>query len=273
METLKGYVNAWDCDENDHLNVQFYYRFFEDACCHFQALAGVSRDDFRRPLVRHVRYHGELRKNEAVQVDSVRAGEAQIVHVLSEPVSGRLSATCLETFAGPLPDALPSGSGAIPENALPRSLDSAPAAATAATASDRLVLRTRIRAQHCDPSGAVFDSAIVGFNSDSAAFFWEAVGITEPWLRERNRGRVAVEMKLTRLGDAAFGDLIHVISRPIAVARSTVTFENRFVRSETGETVAVVQVTGLTMDLTARRAQPLPEDLRADLEARIARSR
>ena len=38
IETLKSYVNTWECDENDHLNVQFYFRFFEDAAGHFQLL-------------------------------------------------------------------------------------------------------------------------------------------------------------------------------------------------------------------------------------------
>ena len=30
-ETQRAFVNTWECDENDHLNVQFYWKRFGDA--------------------------------------------------------------------------------------------------------------------------------------------------------------------------------------------------------------------------------------------------
>ncbi len=276
IETLKGFVNTWECDENNHLNVQFYFRFFEDAAGHFQRLAGVPRADRREPSMRHVRYHAELRMNAGVRVESFGAGDRQAVHLLYETTNGKLSATCLETFENPpasLSDALGRHTLPLPDLAAPRSVGGDPAmpgpnGATPPGAA--LILAGRIRANQCRPDGSVFDSAIIGLNSDSAAHFWEPTGIDRAWLDERNFGRVAVEMKLTRTGALAYGDLYNVVGRPIAIARSTVTFENRFVNSETGEVAAIVQVTGLTMNLETRRAAPLPDDLRAQTDALIA---
>lgn len=276
IETLRGFVNTWECDENDHLNVQFYIRFFEDAAGHFQVMAGVPEADRREPAVRHVRYHAELRVNAGVRVESFGVGDRQAVHMLYETTDGRLSATCLETYDDPpagLSRALRRHGAELPEAAMPRSVDDSPVDAGAQGArppGGYLTLGTRVRAQQCRPDGSVFDSAVIGINSDAAAHFWESTGIDRKWLEDHNFGRVAVEMKLTRTGPLRYGDLVHVISRPIAIARSTITFENRFVRSETGDVAAIMLVTGLTMNLETRRAAPLPEDKRARTEALIA---
>lgn len=284
VATLKGFVNTWECDENDHLNVQFYYRFFEDAAAHFQSLAGIAPSERSEPVVRHVRFHAELRVNAAIHVESLGIGEdgRQAVHMLyesdvGESDAGRLSATCLETYAEPaagLVEALRRHRGEAPGAALPRSVGADAVFAGPERGSPpgaALVLASRIRAAHCRPDGSVFDSAIIGLNSDSAAHFWDVTGVDRAFLESRGLGRVAVEMKLTRANRLRLGDLVHVVSRPIAVGRSTVTFENRFVRTDSEDVDAIVQVTGLTMDLSSRRAVALPDDLRervADMTAR-----
>jgi acyl-CoA thioester hydrolase len=278
IETLKGYVNTWECDENQHLNVQFYNRFFEDAGGHFQTLTGVPADQRREPRLRHIRYHAELRVNAGLRVETMGVGDSgqQVVHLLYETTKGHLSATCLETFDDPPPglsDALRRNGGDLPEEAIPRSIDPSPVDPGpdgATPAGGYMTLAARVRANYCRPDGSIFDSGIISLNSDSAAHFWTPVGIDRGWLEARNFGRVAVEMKLTRTGPLSFGDLVHIVSRPIAVARSTITFENRFVQSDTGKVAATVQVTGLTMNLETRRAVPLPDDIRARTEALIA---
>ena len=42
IETLFSFVNCWECDENDHLNVQFYLGRFEEADRQFRLLSGLS---------------------------------------------------------------------------------------------------------------------------------------------------------------------------------------------------------------------------------------
>lgn len=278
VESLRGYVNTWDCDENDHLNVQFYFRFFEDASVHFQSLCGVPASARRRPTVRHVRYHRELRSNDAIRIDSqfvADTGSSQpgVVHMMYATGSGTLAATCLEDCSGfgdNLLAALARHESTMPESAAPRSLGPGPASIAGDAAIGRVTLRSRVRAEDCRPDGVIEDWPFVGRNSDAAAHFWDLVGIDRPWLDRHGRGRVAVEMKLTRHGDLRNGDLIHVASRPMAVARSTVSFENRFVASDTAEVAATIQLTALTMNLTTRRAEPFPDETRAAIEARIA---
>lgn len=40
--TLFSFVNRWECDENDHLNVQFYFSRFEEADRQFRLMTGLS---------------------------------------------------------------------------------------------------------------------------------------------------------------------------------------------------------------------------------------
>ena len=42
VETLFSFVNRWECDENDHLNVQFYFSRFDEADRQFRLVTGLS---------------------------------------------------------------------------------------------------------------------------------------------------------------------------------------------------------------------------------------
>ena len=42
LVTQRGFVNTWECDENEHLNVQFYFARFADAAAHFLVGRGLA---------------------------------------------------------------------------------------------------------------------------------------------------------------------------------------------------------------------------------------
>ncbi len=101
-ETLRAFVNTWECDENAHMNVQFYYDRFEVADLQFQALAGLEEAALGARGVRRVRYLSEMMASELILVRSavVRNGPhpVTIVHQMSDPTSGRLTATALDGY-------------------------------------------------------------------------------------------------------------------------------------------------------------------------------
>ncbi len=271
VETLRAFVNAWDCDENDHLNVQFYFGFFETAAEHFLALSGVTRMARRQPLARHVRYHRELRTGQLVRMDSHIAPAREperwhLVHRLSEPATGKLAATALDTYDGE-PPAAPAGE--ISEEAAPRSLHVAPAdIAELDSRCPPIAHRGRLNADAFDERGHVRHQALVARFSDAAGHFWEGMGATQPWLAENNYGRVALEMKVTR-GATGQAGLVEVGSGPLATGNKTVSFFHVVRAGETGEVLATGEVTGLLFDRDQRRALPLPEAIRAKVEAGI----
>lgn len=280
IESARAYVNTWECDENDHLNVQFYFRYFQDAADHLFAMARPGSASRARPPVRHVRYHRELRVDQSVVVQSqaLADGTPRLVHVLRNTATGEIAATALDTY-----EVLPSEVAALMEGAVsdlpgeaaPRSIGPEPGRSVgeAAFEGGYSTYRGRFRTGDCDRAGLPYDGAIVARVSDAATQFWNGIGVTPQWLAEQGAGRVAVEMKLTRGPGGEPDGLVHVESRLNAVSRSTVSFEHRFVASETGRIVASVEATALTMDLKTRRANRFSDEMREMLEARIRAGR
>ena len=80
-------VNTWQCDENDHLNVQFYTEFGHEASAHLMAALGFGRRAQAtaglsvRATSDHIRYLREFRAVDPVAVRSapVEIGERHIV--------------------------------------------------------------------------------------------------------------------------------------------------------------------------------------------------
>ncbi len=274
-ETVRAYVNTWECDENDHLNIQFYFRAFDDAAAHFFAQAGVAPRP--APLVRHVRYHRELRADDSIVGHShgVSGEPDRLVHVIVNTATGEIAATAIDTYEAPdaaARRALEQHAAEMPEAAAPRSLK--PEASPRATAGEAFegafsTYRGRFRPADCDRDGRPSDRAIIARVSDAATQFWTGIGLSPQVIAERNAGRVAVEMKLTRGAAGAPEALVHIMSRLNVVARSTLSFEHRIVATETDAVIATVEVTGLTLDLGTRKAIRFGDDVRAGLEARI----
>ena len=101
-ETLFSFVNRWECDENDHLNVQFYFSRFEEADRQFQLISGLSEALVGARRVRHVRYHKELRTGDLVTVRSAIAFDGphmlSVVHEMYNTTSGALAATAIDGY-------------------------------------------------------------------------------------------------------------------------------------------------------------------------------
>ncbi|MEP2436118.1 MAG: thioesterase family protein, partial [Roseibium sp.] len=100
QDTLFSFVNRWECDENDHLNVQFYFSRFEEADRQFQLLSGLSDAVVGARRVRHVRYHKELRTGDLIAVKSFIAFDGPhmltVVHELRNSGTGDLAATAID---------------------------------------------------------------------------------------------------------------------------------------------------------------------------------
>lgn len=275
IESSRAFVNAWDCDENDHLNVQVYFRFFEDAAEHYLAQAGLGTAERRAPACRHVRFHSEMRNGQLVLVESFAAraeasGHWHLVHRMVEPATGRLTATALDTYEGGGREAaLTLAAGAIPDEAAPRSLPLAPTRMISADPVFRMTHRGRLERDELRADGHIRHRAAVARFSDAAAHFWESVGVAQPWLAERDYGRVAVEMKVNR-GAPVKAGLLHLNSAPLATGGKTVSFRHLFIATDTGDVAAVGEVTALLFDREARKAVELPDKVREAVEERMA---
>jgi acyl-CoA thioester hydrolase len=272
IETLRSFVDAWECDENDHLNVQFYFGYFEDAAAHFFASCGLAPIDRPIPLVRHVRFHSELRGGQLIRIDS-HAANAQapdrwhLVHRLSEPATRRMAATALDTFPGaaPVPQVME-----VFEEARPRSLAPGPTNLQDLLARKAPVThRGRLGTHEIAASGHPFHRALVARFSSAAPHLWESVGAVQPWLAENKLGRVALEMKVTT-GATMPPGLVELRSGPQALGGKTLSFSHIVTASDSGALVAGGEVTALLFDQAGRRAIELPDEIRSGIEKALA---
>lgn len=274
-ETHRSFVNTWECDENQHMNVQFYAKRFEEARRVFEVVA--AGDTSAAPVRdRHIRYHAELHAGattvtrSAVISDGARAGS--VVHLLHHAETGRLSATALESAGAGF-----SADFRVAESevgaALPRSVEAEPLRPLSArhlVSHGGLATNFSIAAANdCDAEGRLTARAIVGRFSDGAPHGWKASGVDVNWLLENGLGRVAVEMKITRHGECRPGDALALYTMPAASSGKTVTLHHELVRLSDGLPLATGKVVALILDLSTRRPTALPEAVVAKLQGQV----
>jgi len=273
LKTQVSFVNAWECDENDHLNVQFYFGRFEEADQHFRAMTGLDAALVRS--ARHVRYHAELQKGDLVEVESGFASDGNdgvaVVHALKNRSDGRVCATALDTFDAHTREltATATRSDASTDLAAkvygPRGLTGPlPGATTAEALHDRggfVTARNVIRPADAGADGLATERAHVGHVSDGASNVWETIGVTKALLDERGWGRVAVEMRLVLFDAYAPGDLVEQISGLLHATDRTIHFRHHQFEARSGRLVAIIDAIGLAMNLTTRKAVRFPDDV------------
>jgi acyl-CoA thioester hydrolase len=272
LETQRSFVNSWECDENLHMNIQFYWKRFGDAAQIFFHMAGNPRQDW---IDRHVRYHGELMMatNTIVRSSGLTSGP-RLVHALINGDTDEVSATAIDLYADSI-----GGSGPVlqtaAENALPRSLPSAPLQPieTNSVIDSGLGVISHmsiITPLECDQQGHLLDQFHISRFSDAASHLWHHLGVTRAWMRDNGLGTVAVEMKTSRHSPARVGTMLEVVTWLEALGNRTFSFRHQVSDMANGEALYSGAVTALLMDLKARRAAPLPTVLRDEFERRLS---
>ena len=123
LETHRSFVNSWECDENIHMNIQFYWKRFGEANLIFFQKTGLQPQPW---IDRHVRYHRELMMGKNTLVRSTVAQDARLlVHELLNFDTGEVAATAIDRFQQALTVEGSQGMP-VPEIAQPRGLQDDP---------------------------------------------------------------------------------------------------------------------------------------------------
>jgi acyl-CoA thioester hydrolase len=260
VETHRSFINTWECDDNAHMNVQFYFKRFDEASRFLAAMDGKGTSG-PLPGTRHVRYHSELhaggiaRIRSGVVADGRFAGHA--VHILENIETGRIAATALEA-----PSGLAVPAHRVPETeiepALPRGLEpgpSVPMPVSEVLARGGLISnRSIVQPGQCDAAGELLAQNYVARLSDGAAHVWETAGVGIARLRALNYGRVALEMKLTHHRPVRAGEALLLHSRGIPSRGKTMGLHHEMIRLSDGAPVLTADVVAVILDLATRRS-------------------
>lgn len=238
--THRSAVDAWECDQMEHLNVRFYGSRFSEAEAFALARAGMapacSLDD-------DMQFAHELRRGAALRVESEHHGGSWFVHRLFDEDQATPSATLHARYVrvddpadGVTPDC--SGEGWISTGL--RVLDPA----------------------HCTPLGAPSRAALLGLLNQAAVH----LGLDRHRLRDDDgrllTGTAVVACRLRRFASAAPGALLAMHSRIASCGRTSIHMQHRLTDEATGAVLAQAAVTSVFFDMATRRPRPVPQALR-----------
>ncbi len=122
----------------------------------------------------------------------------------------------------------------------------------------------------CDHVGHMNIMWYVGKFDEANWNLFAAVGLTPSYLRQQHRGMAAVQQNITYKREVLAGDIVEVTSRFLEVREKSVRFVHEMRDGETGETVAVCEITGVHMNRQARKSCPLPEAVQAAASRLVA---
>ena len=264
LETHRSFVNSWECDENVHMNIQFYWKRFGEAASIFFNLTKSAPQHW---IDRHVRYHSELMMGTNTIVQSARGMQNNsLVHHLVNGDSNILSATAIDLYPEDIEGAVPSLT-ALPEASLPRSIRSSPlfpvdTGMFIRNKSGLVTHRCIVTPQECGADGLLLDQYHIARLSDAASHLWHHLGVTREWMRQENRGSVAVEMKASRHQEVRAGTILEVVTWVEEIRSKTFTFRHQVSDMANGQPLYSGAVTALLMDMKVRKAVELPSMMR-----------
>lgn len=267
IETHRSFGNKWECDENNHMNVQFFMKRFEEAYVVFEALHKQTGASSIPIAHRHLRFHREIRAGESLQISTgvVKDGEykGSVVHHMINAVTGALCTTALDNIATPIDcDALVDEkqlSKAIPRGVPLRPTTPFDADSLLSSGQAMVANYNVIRSHDLDTQGNFIPSRIVSMFTDGAPHVWEKAGITTDWLNKNGFGRVAVEMRVDLLAKPIEGEPLRLVSHVGELEGRTFRLDHQIESILDKRIIATGSVRGLVMDLTTRKAVQMPE--------------
>ena len=276
--SLNQFVNLWECDENDHMNVQFYFAKFQDAASLFALCHGLETK-LGSLVNSHVRYHSELRGGAQIQVTSAiissfgplqAPGEGCFIqHIMRETTSGRIAATALDWHRGTPPldhDALlDQADPAILPRGLTFPADLTPKAAL--SESDTIIARGILHPGLCDAAMVARNQAYIGAASDAASHAWDRIGLDTKWLSDRGLGRVAVEMRLHILSPMRVGTAYQLQLGFTSLQARAFTKRYDFFDMRDGRHLAFLETAAMILNHNTRKSEPLPDFTREAVTA------
>jgi acyl-CoA thioester hydrolase len=114
---------------------------------------------------------------------------------------------------------------------------------------------------HCDQMGHMNVMWYVGKFDEATWNLFAAVGLTASFLRGNGRGMAAVQQNITYRQECEAGDTVMVRSAVLEMRDKVLRFVHEMRNAESGEVVAVCELTGVHIDAVKRKACAFPQDI------------
>ncbi len=298
ISTARGCVNTWQCDENDHLNVQYFPAFAWDGARHLEAAFGLGPRALAaqglavRTVEDHIRYHREMFAADAWEVASgpIEVGDSTLVayHEIRNALNGSVAGTvrqvtrCVDEHGASrawprlFREHAESMRVSLPANAQPRtagSLGPMPDLTLDRGISAGLftICQGVVQPEECDAQGHMLPRFHFSRYSDGAPGFWQGAGFDRLQMRDRDQGTVVLELRNEIRRPLRAGALVVIKSGVLAVTDKTMHIVHFMFDADSGELAAVADGVGVLFDQKARKLVTFAADERKRLDDRILR--
>jgi len=119
----------------------------------------------------------------------------------------------------------------------------------------------------CDHMGHLNVMYYTGMFDRATWHLFGRIGAAADYVRDTEHGWAAVRSEIDYLRELLPGDMVVIRSRFLEVGERKAVFEHELTDALTGEVCAVNRLVGVHLDLQARRAAPIPDDVRAAVDA------
>lgn len=136
----------------------------------------------------------------------------------------------------------------------------------------RLTHRGVVYPWQCDHNGHMNVMWYVGKFDEATWSLFADLGITSGYLRESQRGMVAVEQQLSYRRELYAGDTLAISSSLLTVSDKSIKFEHIMRKNDEEAIAAVTTLTGVHIDARERRSCAFPDHIRRSLASTISRA-
>lgn len=304
LELYRGCVNAWECDENLHMNVRFFAAHAMEGLGFLAAAIDMPRafhaeaTSTLQPVDMHIRFLREARQGAPLSMrggvsaidDVTLTAFQELLHGDGTPAAtfvikcAHVDPATLRPFKWPArvrrrAEALRC---AIPSHAAPRSIDvtaraTSPTRARAEALGAPIVGRGMVTPDHCDAFGRMRMELFLGRVSDSVPNLladWRNDAAKDASSADgvaKNAGGAVLEYRLAPQRWPRAGDLIEVRSGVVDVAEKTNRLVHWLLDPVSGEAWCTAEAVAVTFDLITRKTIAIPEARRKALAAKAVK--
>lgn len=124
----------------------------------------------------------------------------------------------------------------------------------------KTAIQIEVRPTEIDAMGHVNNAKYLEYMEWSREDWYNRVGLPFDAFKEMNVGTVTVNININYRKEARLGQKLTISTEPVKKGRTSFVLKHQIV-NERGELVADAEVINCTIDLTARKAVPLPAQL------------
>lgn len=278
----RGTVDAWECDQMGHMNVQFYMEKGSQAFGHLQNIVNISPEFIREHKkclcfkTLRIQYKAEVHAGSALHgLAGIRKVENETVHGfihLFESAFSRLSAVyeftaqytdLISNEPLPLPTDVHKAANALaddhPDMYRPSEFKGA-LMPNRHLANMIESARASIDVWQCDTFDHIEMRHIVGYFSDAATHILNSVGLTREIVRERNLGSAALDYYSEFHRPIKMSAPIVLKSGLMGAEGKIFRFGHNLIDLDSNEIAVTTTVLGCYFDMSSRKSVPLPQE-------------